>query len=85
MMEVEILSWLDLRRRAVREFAPETAQISLGYWGSEPLDLARSPEHILRILCNDITPALVDFSAPRDMFRLPLQILEQMEGRLIYG
>ena len=44
-MEVEILSWRDLKRRAVRGFAPETALISLGDWGSEPLGLVRSPAH----------------------------------------
>ncbi len=83
-MEVEILSWRDLKRRAVRGFAPETALISLGDWGSEPLGLVRSPEHTLRILCNDITPALVDLSDPRDMFRLFSREQAEQVARFAY-
>ena len=69
-MKVEILSQWDLRRKAARGFEPGTALISLGDWGSEPFTLPRQPEHTLRLLCNDITPALVNLSDPKDMFRL---------------
>ena len=69
-MEVEILSWRDLKRRAVERVCAGDGPDQPGDWGSEPLGLVRSPEHTLRILCNDITPALVDLSDPRDMFRL---------------
>lgn len=69
-MKVEILSQWDLRRKAAKGFDPRTALISLGDWGSEPSTLPRQPEHTLRLLCNDITPALVNLSDPKDMFRL---------------
>ena len=69
-MKVEILSLWDLRRKAAKGFEPGTALISLGDWGSEPFTLPRQPEHTLRLLCNDITPALVNLSDPKDMFRL---------------
>ena len=69
-MKVEILSQWDLRRKAAKGFDPRTALISLEDWGSEPFTLPRQPEHTLRLLCNDITPALVNLSDPKDMFRL---------------
>ena len=69
-MKVEILGQWDLRRKAAKGFDPRTALISLGDWGSEPFTLPRQPEHTLRLLCNDITPALVNLSDPKDMFRL---------------
>lgn len=67
-MKVEILSQWDLRCKAAKGFDPRTALISLGDWGSEPFTLPRQPEHTLRLLCNDITPALVNLSDPKDMF-----------------
>ena len=83
-MNVEILSQWDLRRKAAKGFDPGTALISLGDWGSEPLDLVRSPEHTLRILCNDIPPALVDLSDPRDMFRLFSREQAEQVARFAY-
>ena len=84
-MNVEILSQWDLRRKAARGFEPGTALISLGDWGSEPFTLPQQPEHTLRLLCNDITPALVNLSDPKDMFRLFSREQAGQVARFVYN
>lgn len=83
-MKVEILSQWDLRRKAARGFEPGTALISLEDWGSKPLTLPRQPDNTLGLLCNDITPALVDLSDPRDMFRLFSREQAAQVARFVY-
>ena len=84
-MKVEILSQWDLRRKAAKGFEPGTALISLEDWGSEPFTLPRQPEHTLRLLCNDITPALVNLSDPKDMFRLFSREQAGQVARFVYN
>ena len=84
-MKVEILSQWDLRRKAAKGFDPRTALISLGDWGSEPFTLPRQPGHTLRLLCNDITPALVNLSDPKDMFRLFSREQAGQVARFVYN
>ena len=84
-MKVEILSLWDLRRKAAKGFELGTALISLEDWGSEPFTLPRQPEHTLRLLCNDITPALVNLSDPKDMFRLFSREHAGQVARFVYN
>ncbi len=70
-MKIEIHSIQSLKRRAHKPFAPETALISIGDFGTELPSLEYKPAHILRLEFDDVTLSEIDYeSSGRYAFRL---------------
>ena len=70
-MKVEIHSIQSLKRRAHKPFAPGTALISIGDFGTELPPLEYKPAHILRLEFDDVTLSEIDYeSSGRYAFRL---------------
>ena len=70
-MKVEIHSIQSLKRLAHKPFAPETALISIGDFGTELPSLEYKPAHILRLEFDDVTLSEVDYeSSGQYAFRL---------------
>lgn len=70
-MNIEIHSMQSLKQRASKPFAPGTALISIGDFGTELPQLEYKPEHILRLEFDDITPVGIDYeSGGKYAFRL---------------
>ena len=70
-MKIEIHSIQSLKKHAHKPFAPETALISIGDFGTELPPLEYKPAHILRMEFDDVTPSEIDYeSSERYAFRL---------------
>ena len=70
-MKIEIHSMQSLKRLAHKPFAPDTALISIGDFGTEFPPLEHQPAHILRMEFDDITLSDIDYeSSGRYAFRL---------------
>ena len=70
-MKIEIHSIQSLKQRAHKPFAPETALISIGDFGTELPSLEYKPAHILRLEFDDVTLSEIDYeSSGRYAFRL---------------
>ena len=70
-MKVEIHSIQSLKRRAHKPFAPDTALISIGNFGTELPQMEYKPAHILRLEFDDVTFSEIDYeSSGRYAFRL---------------
>lgn len=70
-MKVEIHSIQSLKRRAHKPFAPGTALISIGDFGTELPPLEYKPAHILRLEFDDVTLSEIDYeSSGQHAFRL---------------
>ena len=70
-MKVEIHSIQSLKRLAHKPFAPDTALISIGDFGTELPQMEYKPAHILRLEFDDVTLSEVDYeSSGQYAFRL---------------
>ena len=70
-MKVEIHSIQSLKRLAHKPFAPDTALISIGDFGTELPQMEYKPAHILRLEFDDVTLSEIDYeSSERYAFRL---------------
>ena len=70
-MKVEIHSIQSLKRRAHKPFAPNTALISIGDFGTELPQMEYKPAHILRLEFDDVPLSEIDYeSSGRYAFRL---------------
>ena len=70
-MKIEIHSIQSLKKHAHKPFAPETALISIGDFGTELPPLEYKPAHILRLEFDDVTLSEIDYeSSGRYAFRL---------------
>ena len=70
-MKIEIHSIQSLKKRAHKPFAPDTALISIGDFGTELPSLEYKPAHILRLEFDDVTLSEIDYeSSGRYAFRL---------------
>ena len=73
-MKIEIHSIESIEARAKRPFAPHTCLISIGDTGAEPPKLQNKPDHILRLIFDDVTLQQV-----REVFELPESIASSDE------
>jgi predicted protein tyrosine phosphatase len=81
-MKIEIHSIKSITTRAMLPFAPKTILISIGDTGAEPPKLINKPDHVLRLVFDDITlgEAKTELGLPEDITSSEEKIIEYLRS-----